>query len=149
MVTDKDSNTGELHLIEGTTVYNNNSALHLAQGETIKAFTSIRNYMVMVTSRNYIYKRDIYREVSQNDNLSGWILAFKPNNGDVFGDHFSIVTRWESENMVKVYIADGVNDLMYINIAPITDGNYIEGIDKLLSATSQLLTPITGTSLST
>ncbi len=143
LVTNKDSNTGELHLIEGTSIYNNNSALHLATGETIKAFTSIRGYMIMVTSSNWIYKRDT------SSNNSEWVLVFKPKSGDVFGDHFSIVTRWESENIVKLYIADGVNNLMYINIAPITAGHYIEGIDKLLSATSQLLTPIAEASLST
>lgn len=126
LATNTDENTGELRLIEGNALYSNIDAYG-----TIIAMTSVRNLLIVITKklisraigrdggaegddyqtyRNYILVRD-----TKEDN--GWRQVFESSIADEpFGDHISLVTRWESDNNVKLYIADGVHPLMYINI---------------------------------
>lgn len=106
--TNTEENSGELRLIEGTTVDSN-----LSNYGKILAMTAIRDIIIVITRNNnkdYILSKD-----TKGDNK--WYLKYQSSSEDEkFGDHLSLVTRWETENDVKLYIADGVHELMYINI---------------------------------
>lgn len=119
-------NSGELHLIEGAT-----SALELKGEYTILATTSIRNYGIIIYEREYNNVTSWYVDVFENpynDDLS----EFKsPNQTTIFGpcnellgyeegrderNKISLVTKWESDNIIKLYIADGIHPIMSLNI---------------------------------
>jgi len=72
--------------------------------------TSIRDILIVVTDDNNIWKKDT------SDPNAVFTPVFKPDEGDTFGDHFSLVTRWESANNIKLYIADGEGPIMSLNI---------------------------------
>lgn len=106
---DGNSNGGELRIIEGLKqrcpIYDIN----------VLAISSIRQYIIIVGESNdgwYIYSVDTTEKT--------WTLTrhFGPCN-DKIGKNISIVTRWESNNNIKVYIADGLHQLMSLNIARI------------------------------
>lgn len=124
-------NSGELHIIEGAT-----SALEIKGEYTILATTSIRNYGIIIYEREYNdvtswyvdrfenpYDDDLSEFKSLNhttifgpcDELLGWE---KDKDGKYKGERnkISLVTKWESDNIVKLYIADGVHPIMSLNI---------------------------------
>lgn len=117
LVTNTDSNSGELRLVDGTEFFTSGF-------KGIKAMTSIRDMLIVVQGNDEIW---IHR-----DGISGWKQIFAPKNSEEhFGQYLSLVTRWESPKVVKLYIADGEHQLMYINII---DGikSTIYGIDNIL-----------------
>lgn len=117
LVTNTDSNSGELRLVDGTEFFTSGF-------KGIKAMTSIRDMLIVVQENDEIW---IHR-----DGVSGWKQIFGPKNSEEhFGQYLSLVTRWESPKVVKLYIADGEHQLMYINII---DGikSTIHGIDNIL-----------------
>lgn len=131
IATNKEENSGELRLIEGTQFYDE---IANDYGEII-AMTSVRSLLIVVTkkaSTNYILVRDT--DSSQNV----WRIVFRSKEGeDLFGGHISLVTRWENKNAIKLYIADNTHGLSYVNIAT---GDYgqaedsnetIEGFDNI------------------
>ena len=127
LTTDKDENTGELRPIEGTSIYSNLSGY----GDII-AMTSVRNVLIVITrstNRDYIVVKDL----SENPRWDTWRQCFMTVQEEHFGDRISLVTRWESDNNVKLYIADGVHPLMYVNIMAGTEGSWSEseGIDSI------------------
>ena len=126
--TNTDENTGELRLIEGNSLYDSTE-----EYGTIIAMTSVRNLLIVITKKqrkgNHIeiidgivtqteITKDInYILVRDTSNNDGWKQVFKSKLTDEpFGEHPSLVTRWESDNNVKLYIADGIHPLMYINL---------------------------------
>lgn len=126
LATDKDENTGELRPIEGTSIYSDLSGY----GDII-AMTSVRDVLIVITrstDRDYIVVKDLSEKI-----WTGWRQCLITEQGEHFGDHISLVTRWESDNNVKLYIADGVHPLMYINIMANTEGLWAEsyGIDSI------------------
>lgn len=130
LVTNTDSNSGELRLIEG--VYKNDGWTTKA----LKAMTSIRNILIVVSQDDKIYKKDT------SDPEADWVLIFQPNEGEHFGDYLSLVTRWETDNLVKLYIADGEHQLMYININDSRFQNIdnpIEGFDNIYAIVEEPL----------
>lgn len=116
LVTNTDSNSGELRLVDGTTTIGDEF-----EGEIIY-LNSIREYVVVIT-RNIvegIWKWSIY--VSNDKDLT-FTLIFGPcsellwNNGEepaICG-----VLRWESDNNIKFYFVDntGNHGIMSIQIA--------------------------------
>lgn len=119
-------NSGELHIIEGAA-----SALELRGEYTILATTSIRNYGIVVYEKEQDGTTSWYIDVFENpygDDLS----EFKSlNQTTIFGpcnellgydevknerNKISLVTKWESDNIIKLYIADGVHPIMSLNI---------------------------------
>lgn len=114
LATNKDENTGELRLIEGTDAYAN-----LSNFGDIVAMTSIRDILIVVTEQrkdNYGKARNL---VITKDSYYGddWNLILDTGyEGSHFGHEVSLVTRWESEKNVKLYIADGAHGIMSINI---------------------------------
>ena len=119
-------NSGELHLIEGAI-----SALELKGEYTILATTSIRNYGIIIYEREYNNVTSWYIDRFENpydDDLSEFkplhqTTIFGPCNellgqeeGKVERNKISLVTKWESDDIVKLYIADGVHSIMSLNI---------------------------------
>ena len=75
LATDKDENTGELRLIEGTSIYND-----LSNFGQIKAFTQIRDILIVFVrrtadniERDEIYIKDLTDEITTQE---GWKLVF-------------------------------------------------------------------------
>ena len=112
LVTNTESNSGELRLIEGTVPFEYNKG-------NIKAMTSIRDILIVVTEDDKIWKNDTSSD-------AGWICIYQPktwldtevpdeterkekNENEKFGEYLSLVTRWEGEKLVKLYIADGIH----------------------------------------
>lgn len=107
--TNEDENTGELRLIEGTKQF------PYSRGD-IKAMTSIRDMIIVITSDSKIWKKDVNKDKI-------FQLVFDPGNGEGFNvENLSLVTRYENSNDVKLYIADGLHNLMYLNLNDINSG---------------------------
>ena len=73
VVTDKDGNTGELHLIEGTTkILNHKKDPQYIGTEQILGFTSIRQYIIEVVKHGSTW--GIYRSdtAGQRQLVAGW-----------------------------------------------------------------------------
>jgi len=87
--------------------------------------TSIRNLLIVITEdggKGYIL-------VNDTDNPSHWWITYESEDGDSWGTYLSLVTRWESDNNVKLYIADAKHPLMYVNITEKNDnGDYVTHI---------------------
>ena len=115
-VTNTESNTGELRLIEGDVKCDlkcNDEEL----SESIIAATSIRDIIILITKRTD-GKWSVY-----NGTLSGSTIncnrVFGPcttSIGDGYKNKLSLVTRWEDSDNVKLYIADGQHPLMVVNV---------------------------------
>lgn len=117
LITDSNSNSGELHLIEGgdssyrdQLVDEDGRAISDWNNLTILKTTQIRDYGILIarakdTGSWYIYT--IHNGVRKR--------IFGPC-GDQIGQNISLVTRYETEDVIKLYIADGVHSLMSINI---------------------------------
>jgi hypothetical protein len=103
-----------------------------SKGEyTILATTSIRNYGIIIYEKENNNVTSWYIDVFENpygDDLSEF-KSLKPKT--IFGpcnellgyekdkperNKISLVTKWESEKIIKLYIADGVNPILYVNI---------------------------------
>jgi hypothetical protein len=72
--------------------------------------------------------------------------VFGPS-AEPFGDNVSLVTRYESENNVKLYIADGIHQLMSINIKH--DGDNKRTIQDITNQVDSILTPLNATKTDT
>lgn len=117
LATNTEENTGELRLVEGTAVYS-----HIQDYGTIKVMTSIRNLLIVITekdSKGYIL-------VNDTNDQNRWWVTYESEDDDSWGTYLSLVTRWESDNNVKLYIADAKHPLMYVNITEKNEnGDYI------------------------
>lgn len=129
------STGGELCTIEGWM----ETKLDLT-GITVLGVQSIRKYIIIVGKKSdgwYVWSVDTEAE--------DWepITHFGPCTDDI-GNNISIVTRWESDKNIKIYIADGKNQLMSLNIADNKySGNDIKNISgKLELSLPQLQTRI-------
>ena len=108
-ITDTDENTGELHMIDGAKKLTTFK-------ETIIATATIRDIGVIVSKGQngwsiYVFKED------ENINPK---LIFGPCKSKI-GDKISIVMRYEDNNNVKAYLADGINPLMMATIEETLD----------------------------
>lgn len=139
LVTNKDSNSGELRIVDGT----ESAEWESFPGGIIKGMTSIRDVIIVAgykNNRSYIY---IHKE-GQNNN---WVCAYQSKIGEVFGEYLSFVTRYENDKLIKLYIADGLNQLMYINLAPYINftgsaPEPLEGIDSIIINIEEFIAPI-------
>lgn len=125
LATNTEENTGELRLIEGTKQFT------YGYGD-IAAMTSIRDILVVITKDSRILKKDF----SIDDT---WRIVFDPGDGEkISTENLSLVTRWENDKDVKLYIADGVHNLMYVNLKD-EGGQIIQKISDIVSVSDQLL----------
>lgn len=140
LVTNTDSNSGELRLVDGT----ESTGWSPFPGGTIKAMTSIRDIIVVAGYKNN--KSNVYvHKTSQNSN---WVCAYESKPGELFGEYLSLVTRYENDKLIKLYIADGLNQLMYINLSPYVDFTgtapaALSGIDSIAMSVEEFIQPIT------
>lgn len=110
LVTNTDSNSGELRTVDGTsTVYENFG--------NILAMTAIRNKLIAI-----VRESGISIKVSEDKGYSWETIVKNLPYSDFIqtGEtepHFSLVTRWESDNNIKLYIADGVHRVICVNLA--------------------------------
>lgn len=133
-VTNTESNTGELRLIEGDIKCDlmcNDEEL----SESIIAATSIRDIIILIT-KNADGKWSVY-----NGTLSGSTIncnrVFGPcttSIGDGYKNKLSLVTRWEDSDNVKLYIADGEHPLMVVNVTK-NNGTTIADITNMQNTT--------------
>lgn len=113
--TDNDNNSGELHVVRGV------EQLIDTQG-IILAMSAIRNYVVYIVYNNDTWS--IYRyDKNSNIDSNNPHLVFGPSSEplwssteDLHKKTISIVLRYESNDNIKLYIADGIHELMCINI---------------------------------
>lgn len=142
LVTNTDSNSGEIRVVDGTE-YTGWSPF---PGGTMKAMTSIRDVMIVAGFKNGLDNIYVY-DTSDN---KGWVQAYKGKQGEQFGEFLSLVTRYENEKLIKLYIADGENQLMYINLAPYIKfigaaPDAVEGIDSVVMNLEEFISPIQAT----
>ena len=146
LVTNTDSNSGELRLVDGT--------IRIDGGDLwneIIAMTSIRNKIVVIaktTNESEDPCISIYTN-EYNNGLGEWnkIVSNLPyeefvQEGET-EPHFSLTTRWESDENIKLYIADGIHNIISLNITNsyLTDkDNTVE--DIIPYATAALDSPI-------
>lgn len=143
-VTDNEENTGELHMIEGS-----RGAGDLPQGDRIIASTQIRNIGVIVTKKlvdaveywrilrfdnpyeNYIGEKD-FRPIEE------FKLVFQSNTP--LGENLSLVTRYEDDENIKLYMTDGEHQLMVFNLAKFheQDGGDLDDINSVVAYPSVL-----------
>ena len=138
LATNTEENTGELRLIEGTKQF------PYSRGN-IKAMTSIRDMIIVITDDSKIWKKDITKD-------KVFQLVFDPSGGEGFNvDNLSLVTRYENSNDVKLYIADGLHNLMYLNLNDIDSGiiqdikDIVSVIDSPLDRPTATISPNSGT----
>lgn len=122
LTTTNKENDNEIHLIEGVTLSSTN-----VQFKEIYAVDKIRNIGVVIGVPTQI------ENVANQDNK--WCI-YKFNNDEIINDTIELtlvfgpcsdtvgnmhtVMRYESNNNVKLYIADGVNYIYFLNIADVT-----------------------------
>lgn len=120
-ITNTDNNSGELYLIEGTT---KTDILNIDEEFTkILAVDSIRNYTVFILYNEKDKKWAIYRSIggAKAERVFGWSEhnlweLDDDENPIVDKKRISTVLRWESDTNIKLYIANGVDPLLSINI---------------------------------
>lgn len=109
-ITNTGENSGELRLIEGyKQVYKDPKYFH--KDEQIVAVTSVRDLLVLLT--NYNKNCAI---VVINVTSGSTYRPFVAENAVWGGEHYSLVTRWEDDDNIKLYVADGVNPLRVFRI---------------------------------
>lgn len=123
LITNTDSNSGELRLIEGTEITDTSSNF---PWKSIIAMTSIRNYMIVIGKERKLDSLASYDGLSiftnTNYGVGEWRRIVNKIPYEYFiqeGEeeaHLSLVTRWESENNIKLYIADGIHSIISLNI---------------------------------
>lgn len=114
----------------------------------ILAADTIRNYGVLIlesTTEGEEYKWYIYRLDYDGESFSNPVLIFANDGenadkeyrlgGNEGVEKLSIVCRYEDENNVKVYIADGVHSMLIVNILNKTKYEDISQIESFKSIT--------------
>lgn len=130
LTVNNDSNSGELHLIDGVVKIDTDEKF-----DDILATTSIRDYGIIITRSGdtwSIYKFNITEDPIELDEVFGPCTESLWNKNDDHYDYYklSLVTRWESDENIKLYIADGVHGLMTFNIAE-NNGTLISNVSKV------------------
>ena len=138
-ITDTGENSGELRLIEGyKEVYD-----HLfgdSYARSIIASTSIRNLLIFLTHVNFGRGHDGSEVLVLNTDTGKCTYPYISEDKWNSQHKYSLVTRWESNENVKLYIADGEHEIMSLNlVAP--DGTY-DSMDQLAGLKSSNLSPI-------
>ena len=163
IITDKDSNSGELRLIEGTKSIGIEFSKNNYSGLDILSLDSIRNIGVLVArvkDDDVTYaKWSVFKFEEKVNPQTGRItldeiagpfdeqiwraedLIDKENPASKLKcKPISTVLRWESDDNVKLYIADGIHNIIVISITD-EDSNQ----DLSFNAEQQLLPPIVAT----
>lgn len=139
LITDSTSNSGELHCVDelgnvkqSGAIPTSNSTFHFSEGEHILKTSQIRDYGIVITSTGREWSIYKLHYITSSDRIQNGLkeeLIFGPC-ANMIGSNISMVTRWESDSVVKLYIADGKHSLMSINIMDVknpvpTDISYL------------------------
>ena len=130
LITNSDSNSGELRLIEGI----NEISIVDEQDRPVKFFnviasTNIRDIGIII-EKNASERWSVYRIDHKNDKYIANQVFGPCSSGKDWPKHkLSLVTRYEDSDNIKLYIADGENYLMCLNIAK-DCGNEIQQISS-------------------
>ena len=122
-----DGSNGELRLIEG--------GKDITQfGDTILATTQIRDYGLLITE-NSSHEWSIWRYDPNAVTVADRYIKLFGSCADQLGSSISLVTRYEDNDNIKLYIADGLNPLMMINVVnpPLRNGNVSDDIIDISS----------------
>lgn len=136
IITNKDSNSGEVRLIEGTTSQQlkDKDGKKLTLNLDILATNSIRNIGIVVAASRlerlwYVYKIDF------NTNITTLIFGgcseqIWPDGWDGKGKVLSTIMRYESDNNIKLYMADqtGKHSIMMLNVGDKFIGSDFESV---------------------
>lgn len=113
IITDKDGTSGILQNIQDTKILDGGQ--FITENETVIACTTIDKYGVIITvddkDINRIYRVDDYNNLPLKNTIivRGKLGIFKESN-------VKIITNYESENNIKIYIVDNVNSIKTLNI---------------------------------
>lgn len=80
------------------------------------------------------YSWSVWRFNNDSDELDKVLTCYTPI-GDNFKNKLSLVTEWEDEDNIKLYIADGEHEVMVLNVAK-DNGEYI-GLKKLIGKSTK------------
>ena len=138
ITTDKDGSNGEIHMIDGTDQIQNSREEEIQvegvtqnvtiqepvfKEEKVLALTSIRDLCVAI-----LYKEgepDTWRIVKWQKGSTDFKNVFGPSKEKIWEEDssdkpvfkkLSTVLRWESDKNIKLYIADGIHEIMSINV---------------------------------
>lgn len=130
----EEENEGELHVMHGLgRICSFDKAV-----SKILATTVCRDYGVVIYQSDTSWYIGVFKN---NDNKVKNI--FGPCNTQI-GNKVSVVSRYESDKNAKIYIADGIHNLMAINIPDELDKQNIEtDIQYLIAYANTTLTPPT------
>ena len=92
-------------------------------------FTSIRQYAIVIVKHNDD-TWSIYRvELDESTNIANSVLIAShmtekvwPDDWDGSTKPLSLVTRWEADDNIKLYIANHKTELLLVNIAKTYEG---------------------------
>jgi len=137
LITNTDSNTGELHLIEGTGSTNCIKDEHKNEIVKILAATSIRQYGIIVAQVSGGWS--IYKFTKENNSSE---RIFGPCSDMI--ENPCLLTRWESPDVFRLYIADGEHQIMALNIKTsyTNEADIPTEIQYLTSYTDVMLLPL-------
>lgn len=124
LASDKYSNTNELHMIEGSTLVGK-----LTNVSKILGVTSIRDYGIIVAETNsnnednntwnifyFINKQIPYSKVAEKYEIKDIHTVFKKDIVGTLRGVIDIVTRYENNESIKLYISSNDRYMMLINI---------------------------------
>ena len=151
-VTNTESNTGELRLIEGDVPCTLNLNVEDKEDRrfTVLAATSIRDLIILVVNESvretygehyvWIYDGWSVLKGTLEDTTLDLQRVFGPCKERLSDNKLSLVTRWEDEDNIKLYIADGEHPLMVVNVGSKESvGTTIEQISNVRNV---ILTPL-------
>lgn len=117
-ITNSDENTGELHMIDGAKFLNKLESDNIQ----ILATATIRNYGVIIWKNLVSPSQDCKYNwgvdyIKDTETTPVRVFEYGGNKQeDVIGDRPSIVCRWEDDDNIKIYIADGIHELMMVQL---------------------------------
>lgn len=133
ILTNKGSNTGELHKIEGSQLLCDLNYIHVGIQPNKTDFSNwsvfkslvIRNYGILFikSTTNWAIVRFEFQDGNLVDENSPRVI-FQSNlskNDIMLDENISVVANYENQNTIKLYIADGNTYVHIINISPSQD----------------------------
>lgn len=154
IVTNNEHNTGEVRLIEGAvSLFDIQDVLNAVEVEYdeqdidwyIRESTSIRDYGILICEKKDFTEWFVVRyNNTENASDLNIKLCFGVCSDELSRNKLSIVTNYEDDDNIRLYIADGENKLMSINIvgnviyntiddiSDTTDSGELEPIDDVM-----------------
>ena len=123
--TNTEENTGELHMIDGVKLINTGNIL---SDQTIIKTAELRDLGIIISSGSSGWNVYTFHKNEPN-NLK---LVFGPCTESI-GENISVVAKYESEEVQKLYIADGIHSIMQIQLVLQEEEPIPTNIDSIIS----------------